>query len=256
MNALYKGYLIDLDGTVYRGKERIPSAEAFVRTLQERQIPYLFVTNNATKTPEEVVHFLKDHCELETSSEHVYTSGMAAVDYVRDRYPNARTYVVGETALKKQVAEAGLTLSEEGIEVVIQALDREATYTSLTKASNAIRNGAAFISTNPDTNLPTEKGFVPGAGALTAFLKTSTQQNPIVIGKPFAPIMEGALKRIGLQKEEVAMVGDNYNTDILAGIHYGIDTILTLTGFTSQEDLIGTEEQPTHLVTDLSEWEL
>lgn len=253
---MYKGYLIDLDGTMYRGKERIPTAEAFIRKLQEQRIPHLFVTNNATKTPEEVAYFLTTHCELKVHADEVYTSGMAAVDYVKERYPNARVFVVGERALQQQVAAAGLTETEEGVEVVIQALDREATYAKLEKASTAIRNGAVFIATNPDTNIPTERGFLPGAGALTAFLKTSTQKNPVIIGKPFAPIMEGALKRIGLAKGEVAMIGDNYNTDILAGIHFGMDTILTLTGFTRREDLAGKDELPAHIIRDLSEWEL
>lgn len=253
---MYKGYLIDLDGTVYRGKERIPSAEIFVKKLQERGIPHLFVTNNATKTPQEVAHFLTNHCQLEVHADEVYTSGMAAVDYVREHYPQARTLIVGEKALRQQAAAAGLPVVDEEVEVVIQALNREATYATLEKASTAIRNGAVFITTNADTNIPTERGFLPGSGALTAFLKTSTQKNPVIIGKPYAPIMEGALKRIGLTKQEVVMVGDNYNTDILAGIHYGMDTLLTLTGFTRREDLVGKDELPTHIVEDLSGWVL
>lgn len=150
--------------------------------------------------------------------------------------------------------DIGLKYAKEDIEVVIQALDRNVTYNDLAIASTAIRKGAAFVVTNPDVNLPTEKGFMPGAGAITAFLKTSTQKEPVIIGKPFGDIMDGALHRIGLEKNEVAMVGDNYKTDILAGIDYGMDTIMTLTGITKRVDLEKFVKKPTFVVEDLSEW--
>lgn len=200
--------------------------------------------------------FLKDVSGIQTDKEHIYTSGMAAIDYVRKNFPQARTYIVGETALKKQAEAMGLFLTEERIEVVIQALDRNTTYEKLMIASNAVRDGAAFVVTNTDTNLPTESGFVPGAGSLTAFLKASTQKEPIIIGKPFSPIMEGALQIMQLEKNEVAIIGDNYHTDILAGIHYGMDTILTLTGFTQLIDIESKKELPTYTIKDLSEWTL
>ena len=136
----------------------------------------------------------------------------------------------------------------------ILGMDRFVTYDKLATASTAIRNGAAFIATNPDVNLPTENGMMPGAGSLTAFLKISTQREPLIIGKPFGYIMDGALERIGLTKEEIVMVGDNYNTDILAGMNYGVDTILALTGVTTAEDLEEVINKPTHILNDLSEW--
>lgn len=256
MNKTYKGYLIDLDGTVYNGTLPIPTARKFVEELQEKDIPFLFLTNNATKEPEDVVTFLKEICNIHSDKEHVYTSGMAAIDYVKQNHSRARTLIVGEAALIKQAKEASLVLTEEDVEVVIQALDRDTTYEKLMTASIAIRNGAEFVVTNTDSNLPTEFGFVPGSGALTAFLKASTQKEPTIIGKPHSPIMEGALQMMGLEKDEVAMIGDNYHTDILAGIHYGIDTILTLTGFTQRIDLEKKEEKPTHIIEDLSEWML
>lgn len=250
----YKGYFIDLDGTIYNGTAPIKTAKIFINQLDRLKIPYLYVTNNATKTPLNVVSHLKEVCSIQASQEQVYTSGLAAVDYVARNYPQARTYVIGEDALIKQVTDAGLNYTNQDIEVVIQGLDRNVTYNELAQASTAIRNGAAFIVTNPDVNLPTENGFMPGAGAITAFLKTSTQKEPIIIGKPFGYIMDGALKRMGLEKSDVAMVGDNYKTDILAGIDYGMDTIMTLTGITKEKDLEQYIKKPTFIVKDLSEW--
>lgn len=256
MNKAYKGYLIDLDGTVYNGNKPILTARIFVEELQEKNIPFLFLTNNATKEPADVVKFLKETCDVHTDENHVYTSGMAAIDYVKRNHPAARTLVVGEAALIKQAKTAGLIVTKDDVEVVIQALDRDTTYEKLMDASMAIRKGAEFVVTNTDSNLPTEFGFVPGSGSLTAFLKASTQIEPTIIGKPHAPIMEGALQMMGLEKDEVVMIGDNYHTDILAGIHFGIDTILTLTGFTQRVDLEAKEEKPTYIIEDLSEWQL
>lgn len=250
----YKGYLIDLDGTMYAGTQAIPTAKEFIKELKSRDIPYLYVTNNATKTASDVVEHLKNVIDLDETPDKVYTSGLAAVDFVKKKYPGARTFVVGEPALQMQVEEAGLHLTEEDIEVVIQGLDRFASYQKLSIASTAIRKGAAFVATNPDVNLPTEKGMTPGAGSLTAFLKTSTQKEPLIIGKPYGYIMDGALERIGLQKEDVVMVGDNYHTDILAGMNFGVDTLLTLTGVTKTVELEKITNKPTHTVSDLSEW--
>lgn len=243
-----------MDGTVYAGTNPIPTAKGFIEELDARGIPYLYVTNNATKTEADVVEHLSTVSGISASPDQVYTSGLAAVDYVKKNYPGARTYVVGEPALQSQAEEAGLAIVEDDIEVVIQGLDRFTSYQKLAIASTAIRKGAVFIATNPDVNLPTEKGLMPGAGSLTAFLRTSTQKEPVIIGKPYGYIMDGALERLGLEKEDVAMVGDNYHTDIRAGINYGMDTIMTLTGVTKPDELAVMEKQPTHTLKNLSEW--
>ena len=254
----YKGYLIDLDGTVYKGTERIPSAEAFIEKLQAQNIPFLFVTNNATKTAAEVRENLLENFRIDVTEDHIYTSGMAALDYLIEKDMGKRVMVIGEDSLKNQVTQSGFEIVDEKPDFVLQALDREVTYKELEAACLAIQAGAGFIATNPDTNMPTEKGFVPGAGAITAFLKACTQREPIVIGKPYPVIMQGALHRMKLDKADVLMVGDNYNTDILAGVHYGMDTLMVLTGFSQIADIIDKEdeEQPTYIVETLAEWEV
>jgi HAD hydrolase, TIGR01457 family len=258
---MYKAYFIDLDGTMYRGKDRIPTAEAFIKRLQEAQIPFLFVTNNATKTPAQVAENLRVNYGTEVSADEVYTSGVAAVDYLKSHFNVNRVMVIGEEAIKNQVEAAGYTLVSEEPEVVLQSLDRNVTYKDLETATLAIRSGATYIVTNIDSNLPSEKGPIPGSGAITGFLKVATQVEPIIIGKPSSVIMESALDYLNAKfpdrhftKEDIAMVGDNYQTDIQAGIQYGMDTLMVLTGFSTREDLEKVEEQPTHLVEDLSEW--
>ena len=259
---MYKAYFIDLDGTMYKGKERIPTAEEFIRCLQQANIPFLFVTNNATKTPQQVADNLRENYGVEVAKNEVYTSGVAAMDFLESQNFGKKLMIVGEEALKSQAVERGYELVGENPDVVLQSLNRDTTYAELESATLAIRAGAKFVVTNIDSNLPSEKGFIPGSGSITAFLKMSTQQEPIVMGKPSSIIMESALNYLNQKypeqhftKEDIAMVGDNYQTDIQAGIQYGMDTLMVLTGFSTREDLEGVA-QPTHLVNNLSEWKV
>ncbi len=250
---MYKGYFIDLDGTAHRGKEVIHEALEFVKQLQKRQIPYLFVTNNSTKTPEMFVEFLSEF-GYPVSVEHIYTPALATAQFIADQKPNASVYAIGEIGLKTALEEKGLTLTENNPDYVVIGLDRQIDYHKLSVAALAIRQGAMFISTNGDIAIPTEKGLLPGNGALTAVLTTTTGVQPFFIGKPEAVIMQKALEYIGLPKEDVAMIGDNYFTDILAGISIGMPTIFVETGVSTKVEIQGYDSQPTHMFTSLSEF--
>lgn len=253
MDTTYKGYLIDLDGTMYKGKESIKEAPGFIRRLKDSQVPYLFLTNNSTSTPEEVAIRLQAQFNVPAKPEEVYTSSLAAAYYVKSLKGN-RVYVVGEKGLRHALTETGCDLVEEDIDHVVVGLDTQLTYEKCVTASLAIQNGASFIATNKDTNLPNERGLVPGAGSIVALIEKSTRVKPVFVGKPESFIMESALNRLNLDKKDVLMVGDNYETDILAGINNGIDTLLVLTGFTKEEDLNTVADQPTHVVATLDEW--
>lgn len=253
METTYKGYLIDLDGTMYKGKESIKEAPGFIRRLKDTQVPYLFLTNNSTSTPEEVAIRLQAQFNVPAKPEEVYTSSLAAADYVKSLKGN-RVYVVGEKGLRHALTEAGCDLVDEDIDHVVVGLDTQLTYEKCVTASLAIQNGASFIATNKDTNLPNERGLVPGAGSIVALIEKSTRVKPVFVGKPESFIMESALNRLNLDKKDVLMVGDNYETDILAGINNGVDTLLVLTGFTKEEDLNTVADQPTHVVATLDEW--
>ena len=104
----YKGYLIDLDGTIYKGKDRIPAGEAFVHELQKRDIPYLFVTNNTTRTPESVQEMLAQNFNIDTPLSTVYTATLATIDYMNDLGLEKTVYVIGEAGLKDAIKAAGL----------------------------------------------------------------------------------------------------------------------------------------------------
>lgn len=252
----YKGYLIDLDGTIYQGKNRIPAGERFIKRLQERGIPYLLVTNNTTRTPEMVQSMLANQFHVETSIETIYTATMATVDYMNDMNRGNTAYVIGETGLKSAIAAAGYVEELENPAYVVVGLDSQVTYEMLAIATLAIQKGALFIGTNPDLNIPTERGLMPGAGALNALLEAATRVKPVFIGKPNAIIMNKSLEVLGIQRSEAVMVGDNYLTDIMAGIQNDIATILVTTGFTRPEEVPTLPIQPDHVLSSLDEWRL
>lgn len=187
----YKGYLIDLDGTMYKGAERIEDASDFVKRLQKEEIPYLFVTNNSSRTPKQVAEKLR-HFDIPASEELVFTTSLATANYIYDLKKDASVYVIGEEGIRTALKEKGFTFAEEHADYVVMGIDRDINYEKLAIACLAVRNGATFISTNGDIALPTERGLLPGNGSLTAVIAVSTQTKPIFIGKPEAIIVEQA----------------------------------------------------------------
>lgn len=249
----YKGYLLDLDGTMYRGQEPIHSAVTFVQKLAEKDIPYMFVTNNSSQTPTDVVKKLTS-MSIPATTEQVMTSSIATAKYISDLDEGARCFVIGESGLTTALETEGLTVTDKNSQYVVTGIDRQITYEKLTKASLLIRKGANFISTNSDRAIPTERGLVPGNGALTSVVTVSTGVEPTFIGKPEKIIMNQALKILGLTKNEVIMVGDNYDTDIMAGIRSDIDTLMVFTGVTPMSTYESLNVKPTYGIEDLSAW--
>ena len=253
----YAGYMTDLDGTIYRGKEKIPAAKRFIERLQEHDIPFLFVTNNSTQAPIKVVENLANNFDIHVKEENVYTSALATADYIADLDKDKRSvYVIGEVGLKQAILDRGFRFEETNPDYVVVGLDYDVTYHKFELATLAIKRGAKFIGTNADTNLPNERGLVPGAGSVIALVECSTQQKATYIGKPETIIMEKALERLGLPKDEVVMVGDNYMTDIKAGINFGIDTMLVYTGVSTREFVRKQEIAPTIELGSLDEWKV
>ena len=222
--------------------------------LQKRNLPFIFVTNNTTKSPETVANRLANEFDIHVEPKTVYTATLATIDYMKADNKGNKVYVIGEAGLIDLILEAGFEWEEADPDYVVVGLDNYLTYEKVVKATLAIQKGATFIGTNPDKNIPTERGLLPGAGSVISFVETATQTPPIYIGKPEAVIMDKAVEQLGLKKEEVVMVGDNYETDIQAGIRNGIDTLLVLSGFTKKEDIPNLPIPATHVLDSLDDW--
>ncbi len=251
----YAGYLIDLDGTMYNGQAKIDEAADFIERLRKTKKPFLFLTNNSTASAQDVCKNLKERSNVLAYPEEVYTSTEVTIQYLME-IKAQRIYLIGDQGLREGIKDAGFELAKSKVDAVVVGYDNEVTFEEFKEATLLIQAGAIFIGTNPDTNIPTEEGLVPGNGALLAFLEASTGVEARIMGKPEATMMEGALRKLALEKEEVLMVGDNYTTDIQAGIKNGLDTLLVLTGFTSAEELADLPVPATYVVNTLDEWEL
>ncbi|GIP31219.1 HAD-IIA family hydrolase [Paenibacillus sp. J2TS4] len=229
------GFIIDLDGTMYAGTRPIPGAAEFIGRLKQEGHPFIYATNNSSKRPEQVAEHLHAVAGVEACPTEVLTSAQAAARYIADRQPGARVFVIGEDGLVHAAGEAGLIVTEERPDFVVQGIDRRFSYAKLEAAVRHIKSGAAYVLTNPDHLLPGEGGFHPGAGALAAAIRTASEAEPIVIGKP-SPILLGmAVARLGLPASEAWVVGDNLRTDIAGGRAAGCRTALVLTGLATPD---------------------
>lgn len=255
----YNCYLIDLDGTIYRGPDTIESGVRFIDRLNERQIPYLFLTNNTTRTPEMVVAKLAKH-GVKTDTDHVYTPVMATEAYLLEQNPGQDRipiYIIGQIGLWQGLLNnKRFYFDDRNPKYVIVGMDTDLTYHKIRVATRSIRNGATFIGTNADKVLPSGDELLPGNGSQCTMIEIASGQKPFYIGKPAAPIVNYALQLMGKSKEETLIVGDNYDTDIKAGINTQLDSLLTLTGVTTKKELEQKTVQPTYVVNNLDEWQL
>lgn len=234
------GFIIDLDGTMYAGTKPIPGSAEFIKSLQSKGLPYFFLTNNSSRRPEEVAAHLEQVCGIPVKAEDIYTSAQAAARYIVDQRKGNKVFPIGEAGLLAALEDAGLDTRSENPDFVVQGIDREFTYDKLQTALTHLLNGSGFILTNPDHQLPTEKGMTPGAGSLGAAIQAASRKEPVVIGKPSSIIMNYAIEKMGLPAEEIWVIGDNLRTDIGGGVAAGCKTALMLSGLVTAHNL---EEQ-------------
>lgn len=231
-----RGLLIDLDGTLYHGSKRIDGADRLISYIKNNQLPYQYVTNNSSATPEEVAQRLSA-MGIPADASDVCTSAQAAASYIAEQSSGASVFVIGESGLREALHEAGCRLTEdEQPGYVVQGIDRSMSYERMAKAVGYIRAGATYVMTNPDLLLPTADGLMPGAGSIGVMLQAASGVKPIVIGKPSSILMDYSLNRLGATPEHTWVVGDNMATDIAAGIAAGCTSVLVLTGLTNAEN--------------------
>lgn len=244
-----------MDGTVYRGTEPILEAVTFISTLQDIGIDPYYITNNSSSSPQQIQEKLASF-GIKAGVEKIMTSAIASARYCKEMHGGATVQIIGEKGLEEALKLEGIKIVNENPDVVVMGIDREVDYAKLADICLAIRSGAAFIATNGDKAIPTERGLLPGNGSFVKLVEYSTGKKPIFIGKPESRMLSYIQAGKTYKKEEMVMVGDNYDTDILAGIRYGIDTIHVEGGVTSKEDILLKENQPTHLLRTLADWYL
>lgn len=249
----YRAYCFDLDGTVYKGTEVIEAAAQTIYELQKRGIEPYYITNNASVDREDVENKLAK-MGIVAKRERIYTTAVASALYCAEYHASSHIYLYGEEGLRKAFAEQNLrVVGPEEADVAVVGINRESTYESLSEVMNVIRNGATFIATNSDKIIPTATGFGVGNGSFIRLLAHATGIEPLYIGKPESTMLELVRESGGYAKDEMVMIGDNYDTDILCGIQYEIDTIHVAGGVHTQAQIQQREKQPTYFVGNLTE---
>jgi 4-nitrophenyl phosphatase len=255
MNDLHslRAVISDMDGVLWRGDAPLPGVAEFFGGLRRRGIPFVLATNNATATFAEVSRRLSA-LGLPLSQQEVLTSARAAASFLRHQLPpGASVLAVGEAGLTSALSHAGFHLigHAEQAAAVVAGLDRFVTWAKLTEAALAIRGGALFVATNMDPTFPSERGLVPGAGALIAVLETACGCHPIVIGKPEPHLFLEALEYLHAPPEATLVLGDRIETDIVGGQRAGMPTALLMTGVTTPQILAGSPIRPDWVFEDL-----
>lgn len=247
-----RGFLIDMDGVIYRGNEPIRGAVEFVRTLLDRNIPFLFLTNNSQRTARDVVARLR-RMGLPLTEQHVFTSAIATAQYLARQLPRGTAYVIGEGGLLTALHEAGYSIVDQDPDFVVIGEGRTMNLELIENAVRMIERGARLISTNIDPNCPTAAGLRPGCGAIVAMLETATGRKAFSVGKPNPVMFRAARKQLGLRTDETVMIGDTMETDILGGVQMGYCTVLVLSGGTNAEDVPKFSYQPDIVVSSIAE---
>ncbi|MGH2404691.1 MAG: HAD-IIA family hydrolase [bacterium] len=246
-----RGILFDMDGVLYRGGKPLPGARGMLEALGPAAIPFALVTNNSTRSPRQYTRHLAG-MGMRVPAGRIITSSVGTAAYLRKALrPGARVLVVGEAALRRELARAGFVPGWRDVAAVVVGLDRRVTYKKLALALEALSRGALFVASNPDPVLPTESGIVPGAGSIVAALRYASGRKPVVIGKPQPALLREAMARIGTSAGETAIVGDQVSTDIAAGRAAGLFTILVMTGVTGSRPERGGGPRPDLVVQNL-----
>jgi 4-nitrophenyl phosphatase len=247
-----RGYILDMDGVLYRGNTVIPGVNEFLSELDASGIKYAMATNNSTNSQLDYVVKL-EAMGISVPEESIFTSAVATAAYLRSTYPDGtRIFVVGMKALRHAIFGDGYFFpAEANADVVVSGADFELVYGSLRTACLAIRAGADYVATNADTTFPSEIGLIPGSGAIVAALVAATDVEPTIVGKPSPVMVESCLTAMGLEAGQAVMVGDRLDTDILAGQRAGTHSLLVLTGVHTPADVRQTGIQPDIVIDTL-----
>jgi NagD protein len=230
-----RSWLMDMDGVLAHEAEPIPGADAFLRRLRERGTPFLLLTNNSIYTRRDLAARLR-RGGLEVPEEAIWTSALATARFLEDQRPGGSAFVIGEAGLTTALHEAGYTMTESAPDYVVLGETRTYSFERITQAIRLIARGARFIATNPDATGPTLEGPLPATGSVAALISRATGVDPYFVGKPNPLMMRSALNALDAHSEDTAMIGDRMDTDVVAGLEAGLETILVLTGVTTRAE--------------------
>ena len=245
-------WLTDMDGVLVREGEAHPDAADFLQRLVDQERRFLVLTNNSIYTPRDLAARLAKS-GLTVPEESIWTSALATAGFLADQVPGGSAYVVGEAGLTTALYEVGYTLTDVSPDYVVLGETRTYSFEAITKAIRLIESGSRFIATNPDATGPSAEGPLPATGAVAALITRATGAVPYFVGKPNPMMFRSAMNRIEAHSESTTMIGDRMDTDVVAGIEAGLETILVLTGSTNIEDVERYPFRPSRVLPSIAE---
>jgi NagD protein len=247
-----QGFLIDMDGVIYRSNKVIPGADDFINGLIERDLPFLFLTNNSRHTGRDIATKL-NRIGFNVSEKHIYTSAMATASFLASQKPHGTAYVLGEGGLVLSLHENGYSVVDSDPDYVVVGEGRMLTLEMVERAIDFILDGAKLIATNLDPS-PKIRGWMkPGTRAIVAMLEEATGKKAFSVGKPSPVMMRAARKTLGLETAGATIIGDTMETDIMGGVQVGYHTMLVLTGWSQAEDLINYPYRPDYIFESIAD---
>jgi len=243
---------MDMDGVLVHEEHAIPGADAFLEALRERGLPFLVLTNNSIYTRRDLAARLRAS-GLEVPEEAIWTSALATARFLEHQRPGGTAFVIGESGLTTALHEAGYTMTERDPDYVVLGETRTYSFERITRAIRLIGGGSRFIATNPDPTGPAPGGPLPATGSVAALISRATGVDPYFVGKPNPLMMRSALNAIEAHSETAAMIGDRMDTDIVAGLEAGMETILVLTGVTRREETERFPFRPSRIVDSVAD---
>ena len=244
---------MDMDGVLVHEEHAIPGAPEFIARLRELGLPFLLITNNSMYTRRDLAARLARllGSGIDVPEEAIWTSVLATAGFLQDQRPDGTAFVVGEAGMTTALHSHGYTLTDRDPDYVVLAETRTYSFERISKAIRLIDAGARFIATNPDNVGPTPDGPLPATGSVAALVSRATGVNPYYVGKPNPLMMRSALNALDAHSESTAMIGDRM--DIVAGLEAGLETILVLTGISTEQDAERHPYRPSRVVESVGE---
>ncbi|MDO4502526.1 MAG: HAD-IIA family hydrolase [Coriobacteriia bacterium] len=228
-----RGFICDMDGVLYHGERVLPGVAEFIEWLYEQDKRFLFLTNASDKTPLEL-HQKLQRMGIDVDPSHFYTSALATAAFLRSQAPGCSAYVIGDHGLHCALYDAGISITDVRPDYVVVGETNSYNFDQIQKAMNLVNAGARLIATNYDITGPIEGGIKPACRALTAPIEAACGKRAYYVGKPNPLMMRTGLQILGVHSSEAAMIGDRMDTDIVAGVETGLDTVLVLSGVTDE----------------------
>ena len=242
-----KGFICDMDGVIYHGNQILPGVAEFIDWLHRENKEYLFLTNNSGYTPREL-HQKLSRMGLDVPEERFYTSALATAAFLKNQAPGCSVYAIGEAGLLNALYDAGITMNDVNPDYVVIGEGKAYSLDTLTRATNLVMQGAKLIGANTDVSGPIENGISPACGALVAPIELATGKKAYFCGKPNPLMMRTGLRLLGCHSEEAVIVGDRMDTDVIAGLESGADTVLVLSGVSDRATIQTYAYQPTMIL--------